>query len=168
MDQVAIPDFAAGAMENWGLVTYREQFLLWDDVESTNEDQQNVATIVSHEYAHQWFGNLVTMEWWAETFLNEGFANYFQYFATHEVGCCFLWGILFIFLNCCSLQVYPDWELDKQYVVRVVLPMLETDSVDTAQPLQYPANSDGQVMARFGRVSYFKGMYTSSGILFLF
>lgn len=105
MDQVAIPDFAAGAMENWGLVTYRfvtkirwlevvifrytffrEQYLLWDAVESTNMNQQNIATIISHEYAHQWFGNLVTMEWWSETFLNEGFATYFEYFTTHDVS----------------------------------------------------------------------------------
>lgn len=107
MDQVAIPDFAAGAMENWGLVTYREQYLLWDDVESTNEDQQLVATIVSHEYAHQWFGNLVTMEWWAETFLNEGFANYFQYFATHEVRSLF-----------CSLHFFLKFIIDLYFPCR--------------------------------------------------
>lgn len=49
-------------------------------------NQQNIATIISHEYAHQWFGNLVTMEWWSETFLNEGFATYFEYFTTHDVS----------------------------------------------------------------------------------
>ncbi|XP_066149607.1 aminopeptidase N-like [Euwallacea fornicatus] len=137
MDQVAIPDFAAGAMENWGLVTYREQYLLWNSVESTNGDQQNVATIIAHEYAHQWFGNLVTMEWWSEIFLNEGFATYFEFFATHEV--------------------YPKWELDKQYVVKVILPMLETDSLLSAEALQHPAESNGQVLSRFSRVSYYKG-----------
>ncbi|KAJ8959943.1 hypothetical protein NQ314_006146 [Rhamnusium bicolor] len=85
MDQFAIPDFAAGAMENWGLVTYREPYLLWDPLVSTNILKQSIATVIAHEFAHMWFGNLVTCQWWSEIFLNEGFATYFEFFTTHDV-----------------------------------------------------------------------------------
>ncbi|AQK70568.1 Aminopeptidase M1 [Zea mays] len=76
MDMVAIPDFAAGAMENYGLVTYRETALLFDEMHSAAANKQRVAVVVAHELAHQWFGNLVTMEWWTHLWLNEGFATW--------------------------------------------------------------------------------------------
>ena len=79
MDLIAIADFAAGAMENWGLVTYREHLLLVDPVSSTAHTKQFVALVVGHELAHQWFGNLVTMEWWTHLWLNEGFATWIEY-----------------------------------------------------------------------------------------
>lgn len=81
-----IPDFSPGAMENWGLLTYRETRLLYDTSASTLYDQQRVATVVAHELAHQWFGDLVSCEWWGYVWLNEGFGRYFQYFITHEVS----------------------------------------------------------------------------------
>ena len=65
-DMIAIPDFAAGAMENWGLITYREELLLYEEGVSSLMNKESVASVMAHELAHQWFGNLVTMDWWTE------------------------------------------------------------------------------------------------------
>lgn len=85
MDMIAIPDFAAGAMENWGLVTYREIQMLYTEEESSAVAQQIVASAIAHELSHMWFGNLVTPEWWGYLWLSEAFAKYFQYFVTADV-----------------------------------------------------------------------------------
>ncbi|CAB1433691.1 unnamed protein product [Pleuronectes platessa] len=78
-DQIAIPDFYFGAMENWGLVTYRETNLLYDPLTSSIRNKETTVTIIAHELAHMWFGNLVTLRWWNEVWLNEGFASYVSY-----------------------------------------------------------------------------------------
>ncbi|XVF00769.1 hypothetical protein REPUB_Repub04eG0029900 [Reevesia pubescens] len=85
LDMIAIPNFAAGAMENYGLVTYCDTALLCDEQQSAAADKQRVATVVAHELAHQWFGNLVTIEWWTHLWLNEGFATWVSYLATDSL-----------------------------------------------------------------------------------
>ena len=96
MDLIAIPDFAAGAMENWGLVTYREIYLLYDENTTSSSVKQRIAYVVGHELAHQWFGNLVTMDWWSELWLNEGFATFVGWMAVDNL--------------------FPEWKVWTQFV----------------------------------------------------
>lgn len=86
LDMVALPDFASGAMENWGLLTYKERNLLYHSYHTTTAQKQSITNVIAHEIAHQWFGNLVSPEWWKYLWLNEAFARYFQYFATTNVS----------------------------------------------------------------------------------
>ncbi|RZB40073.1 Peptidase M1 and/or CopC domain containing protein, partial [Asbolus verrucosus] len=137
IDQVAIPDFSAGAMENWGLATYRETALLWDEQKSSNRYKQRIATVITHELAHMWFGDLVTTHWWDDTFLNEGWATYLEYFITAKV------------LN--------DWQLEKQFVLDELQPMLQIDSLQSSRPLSFKASTPAEVSSRFTSVSYNKG-----------
>ncbi|XP_066250976.1 membrane alanyl aminopeptidase-like [Euwallacea similis] len=139
MDQLAIPDFASGAMENWGLVSYRETYLLWDEDNSSNSYKKSLAAVVAHEFSHSWFGNLVTCKWWDYIFLNEGFARFFQYFAviptTHG----------------------GDWEMEKHFNVEIVQAALLTDSSTSANALTSPASNPTEISAKFDTISYSKG-----------
>ena len=113
LDNVAIPDFAQGAMENVGCVTYREQVLLIDPARSTQEEQLGVAETVAHELAHMWFGDLVTMRWWNGIWLNEAFATFMSMLAVDDFR--------------------PDWEIWNTFT-RDRTNAFEVDALETTRP----------------------------------
>ncbi|XP_076880958.1 aminopeptidase N-like isoform X2 [Brachyhypopomus gauderio] len=139
-DQVALPDFSAGAMENWGLVTYRESVLLYDPQISSTKDKEVVVTVISHELAHMWFGNLVTMKWWNDLWLNEGFATYVSYLGANEAE--------------------PTWSIKDLMVLYEIQPALATDGLSSSHPLsclEDEINTPEQINALFNTITYKKG-----------
>ncbi|KAM7490579.1 hypothetical protein LguiA_033500 [Lonicera macranthoides] len=136
LDMIAIPDFAAGAMENYGLVTYRETALLYDDKHSAASNKQRVATVVAHELAHQWFGNLVTMEWWTHLWLNEGFATWVSYLATDSL--------------------FPEWKIWTQFLDEST-EGLRLDGLAESHPIEVEVNHAGEIDEIFDAISYRKG-----------
>ncbi|KAJ8681953.1 hypothetical protein QAD02_017745 [Eretmocerus hayati] len=137
LDMVAIPDFAAGAMENWGLVTYREGNLLYHENVSSNANKQRVASVIVHEVSHMWFGNLVTPEWWSCMWLSEGFATFFEYMATNEVE--------------------KNWRMDKQFVVEEHQAALEADGNEDSVPMTRRASTQQLIGKSGGTITYAKG-----------
>ncbi|KAM7507474.1 hypothetical protein LguiA_017927 [Lonicera macranthoides] len=136
LDMVAIPDFVFRAMENYGLVTYREIALLYDDKHSAAANKQRIAISVAHELAHQWFGNLVTMEWWTHLWLNEGFATWVSYLATD---------ILF-----------PEWKIWAQFLDQIT-EGLRLDGLAESHPIEVEINHAGEIDEIFDAISYRKG-----------
>ncbi|KAG9511390.1 Puromycin-sensitive aminopeptidase, partial [Fragariocoptes setiger] len=137
MDLIAIPDFAAGAMENWGLVTYRETCLLVDPSQTSTDRKQYIALVVAHELAHQWFGNLVTMEWWTHLWLNEGFASFMEFL--------------------CVDQIFPEYDIWTQFVTDSYSKALELDALDNSHPIEVPVNHPSEIDEIFDDISYNKG-----------
>lgn len=137
MDMVAIPDFAAGAMENWGLITYRVVDLMLDEKASGAAMKERVAEVVQHELAHQWFGNLVTMDWWEGLWLNEGFAT------------------LMSWLSC--NYFYPEWRVWENYVTDNLQSALGLDSLRSSHPIEVPVKRASEVDQIFDAISYSKG-----------
>ena len=137
LDMICITEFAMGAMENWGLVTYREVDLMIDEDKASSQQLQRVATVVAHELAHQWFGNLVTMDWWDDLWLNEGFAAYMEHMSLHEIGAGF-----------------AMWE---QYTVGAMASALSLDALRTSHPIQVPIAHAEEVEQVFDAISYCKG-----------
>ncbi|XP_036454251.1 leucyl-cystinyl aminopeptidase isoform X2 [Colossoma macropomum] len=135
LDLVGIPDFLAGAMENWGLITFRETTLLIGD-HSSPIDKQLVTSVIAHELAHQWFGNLVTMRWWNDLWLNEGFATYMQYMSTEEV--------------------FPELDIDNEFL-SVRFKALAKDALNSSHPVSADVSTPEQVEEMFDSVSYEKG-----------
>ncbi|TRY90685.1 hypothetical protein DNTS_002891 [Danionella cerebrum] len=137
IDLIAIADFAAGAMENWGLVTYRETALLIDPKNSCASSRQWVALVVGHELAHQWFGNLVTMEWWTHLWLNEGFASWIEYL--------------------CVDHCFPEYDIWTQFVSADYTRALELDALDNSHPIEVDVGHPSEVDEIFDAISYSKG-----------
>lgn len=137
MDMVAIPDFSAGAMENWGLVTYRVVDLLYDEKTSGASTKQRIAEVVQHELAHQWFGNLVTMDFWDGLWLNEGFATWMSWYACNEF--------------------FPEWKIWQSYVTGDLQSALSLDSLRSSHPIEVPVKRADEVNQIFDAISYSKG-----------
>ncbi|XP_030829988.1 puromycin-sensitive aminopeptidase [Strongylocentrotus purpuratus] len=137
IDLIAIPDFAAGAMENWGLVTYRTTALLVDIKNSSAKAKQWVAIVVGHELAHQWFGNLVTMEWWTHLWLNEGFASWIEYL--------------------CVDHCFPEYDIWTQFITNDYTRALELDALKNSHPIEVPVGHPDEVDEIFDLISYCKG-----------
>ena len=136
--QLALPDFSAGALENWGLVTYREAYLLLDPDNTSLEMKQLVATVITHELAHQWFGDLVTMKWWDDLWLNESFANMMEYVAVD------------------ALQ--PDWHIWELFQTSEAPMALQRDATDGVQSVHVDVNNPAEIDALFdGAIVYAKG-----------
>lgn len=137
MDQVAIHDFAAGAMENWGLVTYRVVDLLFDEKKSGLATKQRVAEVVQHELAHQWFGNLVTMDWWEGLWLNEGFATWMSYLSMDHF--------------------FPEWKIWESFFVDNYQPAFSLDGLRSSHPVEVPVKTADEINQIFDHISYAKG-----------
>ncbi len=136
-DFVALPDFASGAMENWGLITFREHTLLVDPANTSLPSKQYVAMVVAHELAHQWFGNLVTMRWWTDLWLNEGFATWISYLATDHM--------------------FPEWDVWTQYIVDEQQIAFRLDALEHTHPIEVPVNHPDEIRSIFDAISYEKG-----------
>jgi puromycin-sensitive aminopeptidase len=135
-DMLALPDFAAGAMENLGCITYRENFLLCDVATSTQAEQQLLADGVTHELAHMWFGDLVTMRWWNGIWLNEAFATFM------EIACC---------------DAYrPDWKRWTTFSLERSV-AFETDSLASTRSVEFPVEAPADCDGMFDVLTYQKG-----------
>ncbi len=137
MDMIAIPDFAAGAMENWGAVTYRESTLLVDEEKTSVGNKQWVALVIAHELAHQWFGNLVTMEWWTHLWLNEGFASFVEYLAIDHI--------------------FPEWDIWTQFMASEMGVAFGLDALQNTHPIEVEVGHPAEISEIFDKVSYAKG-----------
>jgi aminopeptidase N len=135
LDNIAVPDFQAGAMENWGAIIYREADLLIDDKTSSVGAKQEVAEVIAHEMAHQWFGDLVTMKWWDDVWLNEGFATWMT---SHPLE-----------------QWKPEWMLS-QGVVQETDRSLNVDSVKNTRPIHQEAETRAEIEQLFDGIAYGK------------
>ncbi|KAM9786890.1 glutamyl aminopeptidase [Syngnathus typhle] len=137
LDKIAIPDFGTGAMENWGLITYRETNLLYDANQSSSYNKQRVASVIAHELVHQWFGNIVTMDWWDDLWLNEGFASFFEYIGVEEAE--------------------PSWGMRDIMIISDVLPVMVNDALLSSHPIIVEVASPAEITSVFDAISYSKG-----------
>lgn len=137
-DQVALPDFESGAMENWGLITYRETVLLSDPGNPSLSTQQWITLVVAHELSHQWFGNLVTMEWWDDLWLNESFANMTEYKAADKL--------------------HPEWQIWEEFVAQDVASATNRDVYKDVQAVRVAVKNPDEIHTLFDpSIVYAKG-----------
>ncbi|KAL1465056.1 hypothetical protein WDU94_004651 [Cyamophila willieti] len=137
LDLIAIPDFVSGAMEHWGLVTFREASVLYKKGSSSVVNMKRVAMTTSHELAHMWFGDLVTMGWWNDLWLNEGFASYMQYKSLAKVE--------------------PSWEVDTMFLTDMLHSTLQLDQTLSSHPIVQTVSNPDQITEIFDVISYQKG-----------
>lgn len=137
LDMAAIPDFVSGAMETWGLVTFRETSILYNEKTSSTANKQRVAEVIAHELAHMWFGNLVTMKWWNELWLNEGFASYIEYKGVDHA--------------------YPEWGIMEQFALDNLHGVLTLDATLGSHPIVVKVESPNQITEIFDTITYSKG-----------
>ncbi|MFN2333233.1 MAG: M1 family metallopeptidase [Wenzhouxiangellaceae bacterium] len=135
LDIIAVPDFAAGAMENVGAITYREQLLLLDQADSVAR-KRAYASVHGHELAHQWFGNLVTPRWWDDIWLNESFATWMAAKAAHEA--------------------FPDLGFEHQILGRAI-GVMSADSLESTRQVRQPVESNHDIANAFDGITYSKG-----------
>lgn len=137
-DHVAIPDFSAGAMENWGLITYRERCLLADPETTSQSGREVIALTVSHELSHMWFGDLVTMRWWDDLWLNESFANVMEYVAVNAL--------------------FPEWEEWNTFITQEGLSAFRRDSIAGVQAIKTEVRHPDEISTLFDpSIVYAKG-----------
>lgn len=137
LDHIAIPDFAAGAMENVGLITYRDAYLVVDKKKASQSELQNTLDVIGHEVAHQWFGNLVTMRWWEGAWLNEAFASFMELKATDAK--------------------MPGWKRWLSFANLEIPWAMGTDQLHTTRPIEFEVNSPREVDEMFDAITYGKG-----------
>ncbi|CAG2116436.1 unnamed protein product, partial [Medioppia subpectinata] len=132
-----VSDFPIGAMENWGLITYRETCILVDPQNTSTFSKQRTAIIIAHEIAHQWFGNLVTMDWWTDLWLKEGFATFISYL--------------------CVNHLFSEYHIWTQFVSDEYLTALNLDALHNSHPIEVPVGHPSEIIEIFDRISYDKG-----------
>lgn len=137
LDLIAVPDFAAGAMENWGAITFRENLVLFYDESSSIGTKQRIAEVTAHEVAHQWFGNLVTMKWWDDLWLNESFATFMAYKVVDHY--------------------WPEWNIWTDYVLMTIFQGMKLDSLHSSHPIHVTVDKIEETNELFDEIAYDKG-----------
>uniref|UniRef100_A0A915AG91 Aminopeptidase n=2 Tax=Parascaris univalens TaxID=6257 RepID=A0A915AG91_PARUN len=137
-DMIALPDFASGAMENWGLITFREKYLIYDSRLYSPLQKMRVAIVVAHELSHQWFGNLVTMRWWNDLWLNEGFATFMEYLGADAIS-------------------QGNFRMGEYFITSAVDAALQRDARASSHPLYFPIEKAEDVSEVFDDITYDKG-----------
>ena len=137
LDHIALQDFAAGAMENWGAITYRERILLFDPATSSAQTRQTIVEVIAHETAHMWFGDLVTMAWWDDLWLNESFASWMGAKTTGAL--------------------HPEWKMWTQFLEEDIVRGLALDGLKSSHPIEVPVRDPAEIREIFDDISYSKG-----------